>query len=377
VSPAKPNASILSRLAHISHIPTRLCSLVGQVGNRWHRLEPVGVQPRATRLAQAKACATMLLAALLASGCGYIAGPVPPLANIPARVHDLAAIQRGAKIIAHFSVPQLTTEGLATQSPVTFDFRAGEGNNPFDIAVWASHARRFGSPVQQNGFATYEIPCTDWIGKEVILGVRVIGANGKDVGWSNLEVVQAVAPPDKPANLKAETADGGVHLAWQARGGHFRVLRSSANPPAYETVATVTAPEWLDPHVEFGAAYNYLVQTFQPLANAKEAQSELSEVVRITPEAPAPPAPQGLRAVPTPQSIELSWDANPDAGIAAYRIDRAEGDGPFAKVGQVEGVPSYSDHTVQRGIAYRYQVVAVGANGKTSQPCQPASATIQ
>ncbi|MGP8243116.1 MAG: fibronectin type III domain-containing protein [Bryobacteraceae bacterium] len=318
-----------------------------------------------------------LLSALLTSGCGYIAGPVPPLANIPARVHDLAAIQRGAKIIAHFLIPQLTTEGVAIQSPVTFDFRAGEGNAPFDLAVWASHARKFGPPVQQDGLATYEIPCTDWTGKEVILGVRVIGANGKDVGWSNLVVVQVVAPPDKPSNLKAETADGGVRLAWQARGGHFRVLRSSANPPSYETVATVTAPEWLDTHVEFGTLYSYLVQTFEPLGNGKEAQSDLSEAVRITPEAPAPPAPQGLRAVPTPQSIELSWNANPDAEIASYRIDRAEGDGPFAPVGQVEGVPSYSDRAVRRGVAYRYQVVAMGANGKTSQPSQPASATIQ
>ncbi|MGO9896564.1 MAG: fibronectin type III domain-containing protein [Bryobacteraceae bacterium] len=318
-----------------------------------------------------------LLPALLASGCGYIAGPVPPLANIPARVHDLAAIQRGAKIVAHFSVPQLTTEGLAIQSPVTFDFRVGEGRNPFDMAVWASHARQIGPPVQQNGLASYEIPCADWSGKEVILGVRVIGANGKDVGWSNLETVEVVAPPDKPASLKAETADGGVRLTWQARGGHFRVLRSSANPPAYETVAAVTAPEWLDPHVEFGTPYIYLVQTFEPVGNGKEAQSELSEPVRITPEAPPPPAPQGLRAVPTPQSIELSWDANPDADIAAYRVDRAEGDGRFAKAGEVEGVPSYSDHAVRRGVAYRYQVVAVGANGKLSQPSQAASATVQ
>jgi hypothetical protein len=319
----------------------------------------------------------LLLSAFLASGCGYIAGPVPPLANIPARVHDLAAIQRGTKIVAHFSIPQLTTEGVAIQSSVTLDFRAGEGSNPFDMAVWAAHARRIGPPVQHNGLASYEFPCADWTGKEVILGVRVIGANGKDVGWSNLEVVQVVAPLDKPENLKAETADGGVRLAWQARGGHFRVLRSSANPPSYDIVATVTAPEWLDPHVEFGTPYSYLVQTFEPLSNGKEAQGELSGAFRIIPEAPAPPAPQGLRAVPTPQSIELSWDANPDADIAAYRVERAEGDGPFAKIGDVEGVPSYSDRAVRRGVAYRYQVVAVGSNGKTSQPSQTASATIQ
>jgi hypothetical protein len=302
---------------------------------------------------------------------------VPPLANIPARVHDLAAIQRGDRIIAHFSVPQLTTEGIAIQSPITIDFRAGLGPDPFNMGFWAAHARRIDSPMRQNGIATYEIPCSDWTGKEVILGVRVIGANGKDIGWSNLEVVQVVAPLDKPANLKAEAADAGIRLTWQARGGHFRVLRSSANPPAYETVAGVTASPWLDPHVDFGTPYTYLVQTFEPLPNGKEAQSDLSEPARITPEAPAPPAPQGLRAVPTPQSIELSWDANPDADIASYRIERAEGDGPFAKVAEVSGVPTYSDRAVRAGIAYRYQIVAVGPNGKTSQASQPATVSIQ
>ena len=320
-------------------------------------------------------CHGLLAAVLLAAGCGYVAGPVPPLANIPARVHDLAAIQRGSNILAHFSIPQLTTEGRAIQSPLTFDFRLGEGGNPFSEAVWASHARRMGQAVEQNGFANYQIPCADWVGKEVILGVRVIGSNGKDVGWSNFETVQVVAPPAKPANVKAEAAGAGVRLTWQARGAHFRVLRTGVNPPVYEVVATVTAPEWLDTHVVYGAPYTYLVQTFESLANGKEAQSDLSDPVRIAPEAPAPPAPQGLRAVPTPQSIELSWDAIPDA--AAYRVERAAGDGPFAQIAQVEGLPSYSDRAVQRGVAYRYRVIAVGANQKASPPSEPASVTIQ
>jgi len=55
------------------------------------------------------------LAAVL-SGCGYVAGPLPPLANIPARVTDLAAVQRGGKLIVQFTVPQLTTEGRHHQA---------------------------------------------------------------------------------------------------------------------------------------------------------------------------------------------------------------------------------------------------------------------
>ena len=34
-------------------------------------------------------------AAALLAGCGYIGDPLPPLLNIPARVTDLTAVQRG------------------------------------------------------------------------------------------------------------------------------------------------------------------------------------------------------------------------------------------------------------------------------------------
>src|SRR5438067_1335818 len=53
-----------------------------------------------------------VLVALLATGCGYIGEPLPPLANIPARVNDLAAVQRGSRIFVQFTIPSHTTEGV-------------------------------------------------------------------------------------------------------------------------------------------------------------------------------------------------------------------------------------------------------------------------
>src|ERR1035438_4284229 len=65
---------------------------------------------------------------LCATGCGYVAGVQAPLANIPATVTDLDAIQRGSNLIAHFTVPALTTEGLPIRGALDFDLRAGDAD---------------------------------------------------------------------------------------------------------------------------------------------------------------------------------------------------------------------------------------------------------
>lgn len=55
-------------------------------------------------------------AALLTAGCGYVGGPLTPLANVPSRVIDLAAVQRDSRIIVQFTVPRLTTEGVQSKT---------------------------------------------------------------------------------------------------------------------------------------------------------------------------------------------------------------------------------------------------------------------
>ncbi|MDE3168257.1 MAG: hypothetical protein KGN36_20810, partial [Acidobacteriota bacterium] len=90
----------------------------------------------------AAACAALLLAS-----CGYIGDPLPPLANVPAKVTDLGAIQRGGVVIARFTVPQLTTENKPIPLPLTLDLRAGA--NPadhFDQNQWAAQARHIPAP---------------------------------------------------------------------------------------------------------------------------------------------------------------------------------------------------------------------------------------
>jgi hypothetical protein len=306
-------------------------------------------------------------AALLLASCGYIGDPLPPLANVPSPVTDLAAMQRGGVVIAHFTVPQLTTESRPIPLPLTLDLRAGPNpGDHFDHNQWAAQARHIPAPEITGALATYNIPCAEWTGKEILLSVRITAGNGKQSGWSNIVIVPVVAAPAVPGQVTATATAAGVRVAWRAPESRFRVLRK-AEDGEYAIAGTVDKPEWVDTAAEFGNRYRYRVQAIVPLENQKEAESDLSSEVEITPKDTFPPAvPTGLRADAAPGSIELAWNRSPEPDLSGYRIYRASGDGGFEKLAQVSQIPAYSDRAIQRGTRYRYAVTAFDRSGNES-----------
>ena len=289
---------------------------------------------------------------------------MPPFANVPAPVSNLAAVQRGDKIVAQFTVPTLTTEAQPIKPPVTLELHIGD--------------RRFTPVAVTGGNARYEIPSKDWAGTEVGITARAVGANGKASNWCTPFRVAVVAAPDVPHNVAAESTAKGVRLTWQAKGGHFHVLRQAAKETGFTVVgADVTQPEWVDATAEFGKTYSYLVQTFVPLPGGREAESDLPEALSVTPEAPLPGVPAGLRAVAGAASIELSWDTPEGIAPAGYRVYRAAGDGQFAKIGEAGAAPAYSDRAVEAGKVYRYTVCAIDATGREGARSAPVEGSLQ
>jgi hypothetical protein len=316
-------------------------------------------------------------AALFTAGCGYIGEPLPPLANVPARVTDLAAVQRGSHLIVQFTIPDLTTEGKAIKDPVKLDLRIGTAGAPFDADKWAAQAKSIPQGTAKTGLAHYEIPAAEWTNKEAILAVRAVGANGKEAGWSSFLVLPVVPPPERPAAVNATATAEGVHLTWRASGATFRVFRKTTGD--FALVATVQQPQWTDTATEAGQPYIYVVQTIVGFGNeavdkpgnnpgnSKEAQSDLSEEVPITPVDKFPPAvPSGLSPSAATNSIELVWERNTETDLAGYRIYRAVAGGAFEKLADVSQIPSYSDRNVEHGKTYRYAISALDQAGNES-----------
>ena len=305
--------------------------------------------------------AVKLLPLLLLTGCGYIGEPLPPLMHIPARVSDLAAVQLGTNFIVQFAVPVVTTEGTLIKQAVRLDLRIS------DKAV--------GGGVVENGRATYKIPASEWMGKEVQIAVKVIGANGRDAGSSNTVAITVVPPPEQPLDLRAESDPQGVHLAWHAAGKAFVIFRRGPEEKGFVLAGKSDKPEWTDTTAEFGKTYRYVVQSVAT-AGKGQVESELSSEKEITPADAFPPAvPVGLTAVPSTASIELVWERNTDAALAGYRIYRALGGGPFERLADTQELPTFSDHKIASGKTYRYAVSAVKRNGLESKQSAPVEAS--
>src|SRR5690349_11250277 len=110
--------------------------------------------------------------------------PLPPLLNIPQPVADLSAVQRGSKIVVQFSLPELTTEGRVIKPPPSWDLRLGEaGAGEFHTEEWAARAQSPAGGSVEDGRVNYEIPAAAWVGKDVVIGVRVASSNRRRSDW--------------------------------------------------------------------------------------------------------------------------------------------------------------------------------------------------
>jgi hypothetical protein len=305
-------------------------------------------------------------------GCGYIGEPLPPLMNIPGRGENLTAVERGANIMAHVTLPTLTTEGVVLKQSVRLDLRIGpKPNGPFNADAWAAGAKAVGGATTANGIAEYRIPAREWIGKQVAIAAKIIGASGRDAGWSVPAELTVVAPPEQPRDLSAEAVPQGVRLAWHGAGNAFAVLRRGPDERDYQALGPSPKPEYIDATAEFGKRYSYLVQSVVKAGDG-EAQSELSNEFAITPVDTFPPAaPAGLAAVPSTASIELVWERNTEPNVIGYRVYRALGNGTFELLADAQVLPAYSDRKIEAGKSYRYAISAVKSNKKESGLSEP------
>jgi hypothetical protein len=311
---------------------------------------------------------------LLLCGCGYIGEPLPPLMNIPAR-GDVTAVQRGSNIVVHVVLPTLTTEGVVIKQGVRLDLRIGAKTaGPFNASAWAAGAKAVGGASTANGIAEYRIPAAEWVGKQVLIAVKVIGANGRDAGWSIPAELSVVAPPEQPRDLSAEAVPQGVRLTWQGAGNTFAVFRRGRDEKDFQPLGRSPKPEYVDATAEFGKPYTYVVQSVVKVAEG-EAQSDLSNEAALTPlDTFAPSAPAGLTAVPSTASIELAWERSTEPNVVGYRVYRALGNGPLELLADAQVLPAYSDHKIEAGKTYRYAVSAVKSNKKESKLSEPVEA---
>jgi hypothetical protein len=155
--------------------------------------------------------APLLLLIFTLGGCGYIGDPLPPALNLARRIVDLRAVQYGDRLAIDFTIPALTTDNLPLRSFEKVDLRAGTADNPFDAARWAAEATVLKVDADKPGAVHLEAPASQWIGKDVIIAVRVINKKGHASDWSAYTILRVVTPVPRPV-VKAEPDAEGVKL---------------------------------------------------------------------------------------------------------------------------------------------------------------------
>ena len=309
-------------------------------------------------------------------GPGYI-GPIQsPPTDVPGLVSDLRAIEYGDRIIAGFTIPKLTTEGLQLTSLRSVDLYAGPGGPAAnDVNSWFPIATHYSvPPVAPGDPERFTIPALAWVGKTVVLRVRSTGPRGKVSLWSTPFALDVIAPLQRPTDLQAESRKDGVHLTWRGMGPKYRVLRSVADGMP-EKLADTDKPEYLDDSAQFGTRYQYMVLAFAD----ENQQSLVSEPLPmpLTPVDMFPPdAPAGITAVAGVKTIELEWERNTESDFKGYNVFRSVDGAPFEKVASLIDAPTYSDTNVQPGKTYRYAISAVDLTGNESARSEPVQAAL-
>lgn len=316
----------------------------------------------------------LLGAAMLMTGCGYPGEPLPPALNRPARVADLTVVEHGAKILAGFTLPLQTTEGLPINTPPDIEIRVGPIGDAFLQDAWERDSDRV-PPTQfrvANGRVEAEIPAAKYYRRTVVVGVRLHGPKGRNVGWS-VEVINILPELPRPEMVVARDAPGGVSLEWRVArpATEFRVFRRLQSDKEWTSVGTSDKTAYLDTGIEYGKVYEYYLQTAEK-SGAKYAESEKSDIVSIQPADRFPPAPPtGLTAVPGTKTIELVWDNSVAADFASYRIYRDN-----ILVGDALQAASFSDRDVVAGAKHTYQVTALDTAGNESERSAPVESTL-
>ena len=226
-------------------------------------------------------------------------------------------------------------------------------------------------PPEQPGPVSAESPARAFIGKDLVVAVRVANGKGRNSEWSNLVTLNVEQPLAKPAGLKAGTVSEGVSLTWSAPPGtQFRLYRQAGQEEKPSLLGTAAEPNYLDKNTEYGKTYQYFVQSVH-----EKTESDVSGPVAITPKDIFPPhVPTGLTASAGVGSVELAWERNTEPDFKEYRVYRSEGEGAFAQLAGGLEAPSYSDHNIESGKHYRYRVAALDQAGNASEPCEPVGA---
>ena len=321
--------------------------------------------------------AAVLLLLLSLAGCGYIGPVLPPSPDIPQPVVDLHAIQEGDQIKITFDVPPHTTDDLVIRRYGTIDLAIGPAEAPFDFKTWSDSAQHFDLPVPPPNNPDTPVAhamektlaASTWMGQHIVVAVRTSAKKEDHFSqWSNRALLDVIKPLQPPA-AKVEATKKGYLLSWpdEGEGVQYLIFRRGPADKTPVQIGTSEQSPYLDTTSQWDTQYVYTV-----VAQKGTAESEPSKELAVNHADTFPPeVPASVTALAGPTSIDVSWSRSPDADLKGYYVYRSIDGGDFVRQGDLINVPTFSDHNLEHGKTYRYEVSAVNTHGYESAKSSP------
>ena len=289
------------------------------------------------------------------SGCGYVGNPLPPAVNIPLPVIDVKAAQIGDRLIVEFTQPLETTEGLTIKRLGGLDVRVGKKDEPIEKAKAVS------VKLSDTGAVKVDVAAREWVGQDVVIGVRTTNLKGKASAWSALATLHVAAAPAVPADLKAASDPGGARLTWTGSSPSYRVFRKLPDDKDGAQIGEPTEATFRDETAEFDKKYVYWVVAVD--GAARSVESATLDFMPLDTFAPAAPA--GLAAIIGPVSVELAWESNTEPDLRGYLVYRSIAGSVAERLAEVAS-PAFSDKKPVAGKKHSYTVAAVDKHDNES-----------
>lgn len=338
--------------------------------------------------------------------CGVQGPPHPPRVEEPQRITDLDATQLGNTFTFTFTAPQLAVDGEGLTKPVEVElYRAiVPAGTPISSitpprAPWLDFLPEYVTKhtADDKTSISATIPSDEYdrfTGSTLIFTARALtrGFRHRAIrGEPSNAVVRTLLDVSPPVqDLRVATTEKAVVLHWTPPGRGlsgkrvsglkgYRIYRSAEPAPSeFHLLGESGSPSYSDSGFEFGKTYFYKVRALFE-RDKQTAESEDSDVVKITPKDIFPPAPPvGLSALYVSGAVEVVWTANSEPDLAGYNVYRREENGLYAKVNQSLVLsPVFRDASAAPGRKYTYQITAVDLSGNESGRSQEVSVETQ
>ena len=345
--------------------------------------------------------AVLLLVAL--GACGRKGPPVAPERRVPSPVGDLSGTVREGGVELSWTLPRRRVDNTRLLDPgVARVFRTDDAGQGDPKPALLSHDRVAGytevgtvqlsdppAPQVQGTRVVFTDRRNLTVGRRYTYVVVTADALGRTSPPSGRLSLTFAAGPEPPAGLQAAPGERQVQLSWRP-SARFTDGSSVTGPLVYEVLRAPTADGPLAPiartapgvttmtdrGLENERAYHYAVRAVRQEGATQIEGQPTARVVATPTDVTAPAPPADLVAIPSQDTVRLSWTPSPDADVAGHVVYRATGNGPFTRVGSVRAPgTTFTDRDVAPG-TYRYAVTAQDTSVRANESARSNEVTV-